>query len=52
MFPTELDNAKVLYYTPPDDYGAIEYPNRLEQMGNPSALFCYISVGIWSINIF
>ena len=22
MFPTELDNAKVLYYTPQDDYGA------------------------------
>ena len=28
MFPTELDNAKVLYYTPRDDYGAITYPIR------------------------
>ena len=27
MFPTELDNAEVLYYTPQDDYGAITYPN-------------------------
>jgi len=27
MFPLELNNAKVLYYTPEDDYGAIEYPN-------------------------
>ena len=27
MFPTELDNAKVLFYTPQDNYGAIEYPN-------------------------
>ena len=27
MFPAELDNAKVLYYTPYDDYGAIKYPN-------------------------
>jgi hypothetical protein len=27
MFPTELDNAKVLYYTPKDDFGAIKYPN-------------------------
>ena len=27
MFPTELDGAKVLYYTPQGDYGRIEYPN-------------------------
>lgn len=27
MFPAELDGAKVLYYTPQSDYGAIEYPN-------------------------
>ena len=27
MFPIELDNAKVLYYTPEDNYGAIHYPN-------------------------
>ena len=27
MFPTELDNAKVLYYTPQDHFGAIKYPN-------------------------
>lgn len=27
MFPIELDNAKVLYYTPQDNYGAIRYPN-------------------------
>ena len=27
MFPIELDGARVLYYTPQDDYGAIEYPN-------------------------
>ena len=27
MFPIELDNAKVLYYTPEDNYGTINYPN-------------------------
>ena len=27
MFPTELDNAKVLYYTPLGNYGSIRYPN-------------------------
>lgn len=27
MFPSELDGAKVLYYTPKGDYGAIRYPN-------------------------
>ena len=27
MFPQILDNAKVLYYTPKDDYGKIYYPN-------------------------
>ena len=27
MFPAVLDEADVLYYTPKDDYGAIEYPN-------------------------
>lgn len=27
MFPIELDNAKVLYYTPKDDYGHIYYEN-------------------------
>ena len=27
MFPVELDNAKVLYYTPKDDYGTLQYPN-------------------------
>ena len=27
MFPAELDNAKVLYYTQQDDYGAIRYPS-------------------------
>ena len=27
MFPTELDNAKVLFYTPYGDYGVIRYPN-------------------------
>ena len=27
MFPTELDGAKVLFYTPHGDYGAIKYPN-------------------------
>ena len=27
MFPAELDNAKVLYYTPQDDYGVIRYPS-------------------------
>lgn len=26
MFPTELDNAKVLYYTAQDHYGTITYP--------------------------
>ena len=27
MFPNELDGAKVLYYTPQDNYGALKYPN-------------------------
>lgn len=27
MFPSSLDDAKVLYYTQEDDYGAIKYPN-------------------------
>ena len=27
MFPTKLDNAKVLYYTPKDNYGVITYPD-------------------------
>lgn len=27
MFPIELDNAKVLYYTPQDNYGHIYYEN-------------------------
>ena len=27
MFPKELDGAKVLYYAPQDDYGAIRYPD-------------------------
>ena len=27
MFPLSLDDAKVLYYTQEDDYGAIRYPN-------------------------
>lgn len=27
VFPTELDGAKVLFYTPQGDYGAMEYPN-------------------------
>ena len=27
MFPEILDNAKVLYYTPKDDYGKIYYIN-------------------------
>ena len=27
MFPRELDGAKVLFYTPHGDYGAIKYPN-------------------------
>lgn len=27
MFPTELDNAKVLCHTPKDDYGYICYDN-------------------------
>ncbi len=27
MFPAELDNARVLYFTPKGDYGAIKYPN-------------------------
>ena len=27
MFPNELDGAKVLYYTPQDDYGLIKFTN-------------------------
>lgn len=27
MFPRELDHAKVLYYTPKDEYGCIYYEN-------------------------
>ena len=27
MLPIELDGARVLYYTPQDNYAAIKYPN-------------------------
>ena len=43
MFPTELDNAKVLYYTPQDDYGAIYYPN-----GEVADYYHYLAICTYS----
>lgn len=43
MFPTELDNAKVLYYTPQDDYGAIKYPN-----GEVADYYHYLAICTYS----
>ena len=42
MFPTELDNAKVLYYTPQDDYGAIHYPN-----GEVADYYRYLAICVY-----
>lgn len=39
MFPTEIDGAKVLYYTPQDNYGAIKYPN-----GEIADYFRYLAI--------
>ena len=39
MFPTEIDGAKVLYYTPQDNYGAIKYPN-----GETADYFRYLAI--------
>lgn len=39
MFPTEIDGAKVLYYTPQDNYGAIKYPN-----GEVADYFRYLAI--------
>ena len=43
MFPTELDHAKVLYYTPQDDYGAIYYPN-----GEVADYYHYLAICTYS----
>ena len=43
MFPAELDNAKVLYYTPYDDYGAITYPN-----GEVADYYHYLAICVYS----
>ena len=43
MFPAELDNAKVLYYTPQDDYGAIYYPN-----GEVADYYHYLAICTYS----
>ena len=45
MFPTELDNAKVLYYTPHDNYGAIRYPN-----GEIADYYHYLAICTYSKN--
>ena len=43
MFPTELDNAKVLYYTPRGDYGAITYPS-----GEVADYYHYLAICTYS----
>jgi hypothetical protein len=43
MFPKELDNAKVLYYTPQDHYGAIRYPN-----GEVADYYHYLAICTYS----
>ena len=39
MFPTELDGADVLYYTPRGDYGAIKHPD-----GNVADYYHYLAI--------
>ena len=39
MFPDKLDNAKVLYYTPKGDYGAMYYDT-----GEVAAYFEYLAI--------
>ena len=39
MFPNELDGAKVLYYTPQDDYGLIKFTN-----GEIAEYFRYLAI--------
>lgn len=39
MFPSELDGAKVLYYTPEGDYGAQKFPN-----GDIADRFRYLAI--------
>jgi len=39
MFPLSLDNAKVLYYTQENDYGAIRFPN-----GEIADTFKYLAI--------
>ena len=43
MFPAELDNAKVLYYTPQDDYGVIRYPS-----GEVADYYRYLAICTYS----
>ena len=40
MFPRELDHAKVLYYTPKDEYGCIYYEN-----GDIADRIGYLAIG-------
>lgn len=39
MFPMELDGAKVLYYTPKGNYGALKYSN-----GDISDYYHYLAI--------
>ena len=39
MFPTKLDDAEVLYYTPKDYYGTLQYPN-----GEISDYYRYLAI--------
>lgn len=39
MFPEELDGAKVLYFTPKDDYGVMHYDT-----GGVAAHFKYLAI--------
>ena len=43
MFPAELDDAKVLYYTPQGDYGVIRYPS-----GEVADYYRYLAICTYS----
>ncbi len=39
MFPTSLDGAKVIYYTPKNNYGTISFPD-----GKTADTFTYLAI--------
>lgn len=39
MFPANLDGARVLFYTPNDNYGEIKLPN-----GETADNYCYLAI--------